>query len=294
MIVEKDSPGRKFFIVFNTVFLCTLSLLTLFPFVNVIAGSFSTSLELLERPFMIFPYKPTFLSYQYIFSTRTFIRSMGVSVYITVAGTLVNLIMTFITAYPLSQKNLVGRGVLMNLVVFTMLFSGGMIPGFLNIRSLGLINSLWSLILVGAISTYNLIIAKNFIQRIPDELKEAARIDGANEMYVLVRIILPLSLPILATLGLFYAVGHWNNYFNCLLYISDSTKWNVQVLLRQIVVQASGIGDSEMTRGEAAVVIPEAGVKCACILVSTLPILLVYPWLQKYFAKGALLGAVKG
>jgi len=219
---------------------------------------------------------------------------MGVSMYVTVMGTLVNLIMTFITAYPLSHKRLIGRGLLMNLVVFTMLFSGGMIPGFLNIRSLGLINSLWSLILVGAISTYNLIIAKNFIQQIPDELKEAARIDGANEMYILIRVILPLSLPILATLGLFYAVGHWNNYLNCLLYINDSTRWNVQVLLRQIVVQASGIGDSEMTRGENAVVIPEAGVKCACILVSTLPILLVYPWLQKYFAKGALLGAVKG
>jgi putative aldouronate transport system permease protein len=294
MIVERDSLGRKTFNTGNILFLIVLSAVTLFPFVNVIAGSFSTSLEILERPFMLFPYKPTLISYRYIFSTRTFLRSMGVSVYVTLLGTLVNLIMTFLTAYPLSQKKLVGRGILMNLVVFTMLFSGGMIPGFLNIKSLGLINSLWSLILVGAISTYNLIIAKNFIQQIPDELKEAARIDGASEIYILVRIILPLSLPILATLGLFYAVGHWNNYFNCLLYINDSTKWNVQVLLRQIVVQAAGIGDSEMTRGESAVVIPEAGVKCACILVSTLPILVFYPWLQKYFAKGALLGAVKG
>ena len=182
----------------------------------------------------------------------------------------------------------------MNLVVFTMLFSGGMIPGFLNIRSLGLINSYWAIVLVGAISTWNLIIAKNFIQNIPDELKEAARIDGANEIFILVRVILPLSLPILATLGLFYAVGHWNSFMNWLLYITDSTRWNVQVLLRQIVIQASGIGDSELTRGEAAIVIPEGGVRSASILVSTLPILLVYPWLQKYFAKGALLGAVKG
>jgi len=294
MFVEKDTAGRSIFKAFNSIFLIGLSVVTLFPFVNVIAGSFSTSLELLQRPFMLFPYKPTLLSYRYIFSTQTFLRSMGISIYVTVIGTLFNLIMTFITAYPLSHKRLIGRGLLMNFVVFTMLFSGGMIPGFLNIKSLGLINSLWSLIFVGAISTYNLIIAKNFIQQIPDELKDAARIDGANEMFILIRIILPLSLPILATLGLFYAVGHWNNYLNCLLYINDSTKWNVQVLLRQIVVQSSGIGDSDFARGEFAVVIPEAGVKCACILVSTFPILVVYPWLQKYFAKGALLGAVKG
>jgi putative aldouronate transport system permease protein len=290
----RDSLGRKFFNISNVVFLPGLSMITLFPFINVIAGSFSTSLELMERPFMLFPHKPTLLSYRYIFSTRTFVRSLGVSIYVTLVGTLVNLIMTFLMAYPLSYRKLIGRKVLMNLIVFTMLFSGGMIPVFLNIKSLGLINSLWSLILVGAISTYNLIIAKNFIQQIPEEMKEAARIDGASELYILIRIILPLSLPILATLGLFYAVHHWNNYFNCLIYINDSTKWNVQVLLRQIVVQAAGIGDSEMTRGENAVVIPQAGVKCACILVSTLPILIFYPWLQKYFAKGALLGAVKG
>ena len=294
MIVEKDSLGRKTFNAVNITLLVLLSITTLFPFVNVIATSFATSLEILQRPFMIFPNNPTLMSYRYIFSTNTFLRSMSISAYVTVVGTFVNLVLTFLTAYPLSQKNLIGRGLLMNLVVFTMMFSGGMIPGFLNIRSLGLINSLWSLILVGGISTYNLIIAKNFIQRIPDELKEAARIDGASELFILIRIILPLSLPILATLGLFYAVAHWNTYLNCLLYINDSTKWNVQVLLRQIIIQAAGIGDSEATRGETAIVIPEAGIRSASIIVSTLPIILVYPWLQKYFAKGALLGAVKG
>lgn len=290
----KESAGRKVFNVFNIILLALLSGIMLFPFVNVVAGSFSTSLELLERPFMLFPYNPTLISYRYIFSTRTFARSMGVSAYVTILGTLINLAMTFVFAYPLSHRRLVGRKTLMNLVVFTMLFSGGMIPGFLNIKSLGLIDSLWALMLPGAINTFNLIIVKNFMQQIPDELKEAARIDGANELYILWRVVLPLSLPILATLGLYYAVGHWNNYFNSLIYINDSTKWNVQVLLRQIVTQASGIGNSDMVQGETAVVIPEAGVKNACILVSTLPILVVYPFLQKYFAKGALLGSVKG
>ena len=294
MIVERDSPSRVVFKYFNFIFLVSISMATLFPFVNVIASSFATSLELLQRPFMIFPRQPTLLSYRYIFSTQTYLRSMGISIYVTVVGTVLSLVLTFITAYPLSYKGLIGRGILMNLVVFTMLFSGGMVPSFLNIRSLGLINSLWSVILTGAISTYNLIIAKNFIQRIPDELKDAARIDGANEMYILVRIILPLSLPILATLGLFYAVGNWNIFLNFLLYINDSSKWNVQVLLRQIVTISSGIGDSELMRGEDAVVIPDMGVRSACILVSTLPILIVYPWLQKYFAKGALIGAIKG
>ena len=181
----------------------------------------------------------------------------------------------------------------MNLVVFTLMFSGGMIPAFLNIRSLGLINSLWALILIGGISTTNLIIAKNFIQQIPYELKEAARIDGSGELFILIRIILPLSLPILATLGLFYAVHHWNNYFNCLIYINDTKKFNVQVLLRQIIVSTVRIGDMSVMESEQ-IFIPEGGVKCATILISTLPILVVYPFLQKYFAKGALLGAVKG
>ncbi|MDR2185405.1 MAG: carbohydrate ABC transporter permease [Treponema sp.] len=287
----RESTGRRVFVFFNTTFLILLLVMTLFPFVNVIAGSFSTSLELLERPFMLFPHNPTLFSYRYIFSTQTFVRALMVSAYITVTGTIANLVLTFLTAYPLSQRKLFGKKILMNLVVFTMMFSGGMIPGFLNIKSLGLINSFWALILVGGINTYNLIIAKNFIQQIPDELKEAARIDGANELFILWRVILPLSLPILATLGLFYAVSHWNNYFNCLLYINDSNKWNVQVLLRQIVAQTAYIGD---LAGEAAVIIPEGGIKCAAILVSTVPIVVVYPFLQKHFTKGALLGAVKG
>ncbi|MGI6690977.1 MAG: carbohydrate ABC transporter permease [Christensenellales bacterium] len=289
-----ETKGRKVFNIVNVVLLILLACVTTFPFINVIAASFSTSLELLERPFMLFPYKPTVVSYKYIFSTGTFIRSMGISAHVTVVGTLLCIIMTFIMAYPLSHKSLVGRSVLMNLIVFTMLFNAGMIPTFLNIKQLGLMDSLWAIILPGAISTYNLIIVKNFMQQIPEELKEAARIDGANELYILWRIILPLSLPVLATFSLFYAVGHWNQYFNYLLYINDHRKWNVQILLRQIVTQAAGIGDSEATRGETAIVIPESGVKNACILVSTLPILIVYPFLQKYFTKGVLLGSIKG
>lgn len=294
MSKTKEPLGRKIFNIFNIVFLGFLALIMMFPFVNVIAGSFATSLELLQRPFMIFPYEPTLLSYQYIFSTRTFARSMGISIYVTILGTLINLVMTFLFAYPLSHKHLKGRSVIMSLIVFTMLFNGGMIPTFLNVRNFGLLNSLWAVIIPTAISTFNLIVVKNFLQQLPEELKEAARIDGAHELFILCRIILPLSLPALATFGLFYAVGHWNNFFGYLLYIQDSSLWNVQVLLRQIVTQAAGIGDAEAFQGEVAIVIPEQGVRNAAILVSTIPILLVYPFLQKYFAKGALLGSIKG
>jgi putative aldouronate transport system permease protein len=289
----KESVGRKVFTVVNTLFLTLLSCITLFPFVNVIAGSFATSLEMIERPFMLFPMKPTLLSYRYVFSTNTFLRSLMVSVYVTLLGTLINIAMTFIMAYPLSHKRLIGRKTLMNLIVFTMVFGGGMIPSFINIKQLGLIDSLWALMIPGAISTYNLIIVKNFIQQLPDELEEAARIDGANELYILWRIVLPLSLPVLATFSLFYAVGHWNSYFSALLYINDSKKWPVQILLRQIITQSAGIGDPSL-RGEASVVIPSEGIRNACIILTTIPILLVYPFLQKYFAKGALLGSIKG
>jgi len=291
----KESFSRKLFVGINSSFLVFLAMLTLFPFVNVIAGSFATSLEMLQRPFMLFPRNPTILSYRYILSTPTFVRSIMTTAYVAFVGTLINITMTYLMAYPLSYKRLTGRKIYMNLIVFTMLFSGGMIPGYLNIKQLGLIDSLWALMLPGAISTSSLIILKNFIQQIPDELKEAARIDGASELFILARIIVPLSLPVLATLSLFYAVGHWNSFFNCLLLINDPKKWTIQVLLRQIIMQAAGIGDSESMRGEGArVILPTEGVRNACIIVATMPILLVYPFLQKYFAKGALLGSIKG
>lgn len=291
----KETAPRRVFNAFNTAFLVLLSAVTLFPFVNVVAGSFATSLEMIERPFMLFPRAPTLLSYRYIFSTSTFTRSLSVTIYITIIGTIINLIMTFLMAYPLSYKELFGRKILMNLIVFTMLFSGGMIPGYINLKQLGMIDTYWSLLLPGAIGTTYLIILKNFIQQIPAELKDAARMDGASEFFILVRIIVPLSLPVLATFTLFYAVRHWNSYFNCLLYMNDARKWTVQVLLRQIIMQAQGLGDSEAMRGEGArVIIPPEGIKNACVIVATLPILVVYPFLQKYFAKGALLGSIKG
>lgn len=292
----KESLGRRIFNVANVVILTLVAIIMLLPFINVIAGSFATSAELMRRPLMLFPNEPTLDAYAYIFRSNTIPRALMVSITVTLIGTLVNIVMTTLMAYPLSHRTLVGRKALLNFVLFPMLFSGGMIPQFILIKNLGLINNMWSLILPGAISSYNLLVIKNFFQQLPDELKDAARIDGASEMRILFQIILPLSLPVLATFSLFYAVGHWNSYFSCLLYINDADKWTVQLVLRQLIIISSGgnVGDNSMVGEMANVTIPKQGIKNAAIIVSTLPIVLVYPFLQKYFAKGAMLGSVKG
>ena len=291
----KESFSRKMFNVINIIFLIIVSIITLLPFVNIIAGSFATQLEYIERPMMLFPKKPSLLAYEYIFKSNTVPNGLKVSAYVTIVGTIINLLMTVLMAYPLSHKSLIGRKYLMNFVLFPMLFTGGMIPTFILVKNLGLIDSLWALMLPGAISSYNLIIIKNFFQQLPEELKYAARIDGANEVRILWQIILPLSLPVLATFALFYAVGHWNSYFSCLLYINSSEKWTIQLILRQLVIVSSGgnVGDDSMVGELTNIVLPRQGVKNATIIISTLPIIIVYPFLQKYFAKGVLLGSVK-
>lgn len=282
------------FDVLNYTLLGLFALVTILPFIYVVSGSFATEAEHTQKAFFLIPETFTLAGYQYIFSSNTLFKSIGVSIYVTVLGTLTNLLFTVTMAYPLARRDLMGRNVVLNLVVFSMLFSGGLIPGYILVRSLGLLDSYWALILPGAISAFNLIVVKNFFQELPPGLEESARIDGCTEIGVLWRIVLPLSKPVLATFGLFYAVGHWNNFFNALLYINDATKWPLQVLLRQIVMlsQAS-LGDSS-NLDPNFVQPPEQTVKMAVIVVGTIPILLVYPFLQKHFAKGVLIGSIKG
>lgn len=269
----------------NIIFLSLFALAAVLPFIYVISSSFSVTAGLIPKKF-------TLEAYQYIFSSKTFYRSLLVSVYVTSVGTMIQLILTSLMAYGLSYRHVPGRSMLLLMVVFTMLFSGGMIPTYFVVRSTGLLNTLWSLMIPNAISAFNLIILKNFFQSIPDELKESAKIDGAHELVVLFRIVMPLSLPALAAFGLFYAVGLWNQYFNAIMYITDQTKYPVQVVLRQVIILAYGnIGDS--TDMEE---VPYYGqsIRMAVIVVATIPIMLVYPFLQKHFAKGVLLGSVKG
>lgn len=291
---KHDTIGEKVFDGLNYFLLGLLALVTVLPFIYIIAGSFATEVELMEREFFIFPRDPSLSAFQYIFSTNTISRSMLNSVLITAVGTLVNLAFTFTMAYSLSRRDLLGRSVIMNLVIFSMLFSGGMIPGYLVVKELGLLDTYAAVILPGAISAFNLIIIKNFFQELPPGLEESARIDGCTDLGVLWRIVLPLSKPIIATFGLFYAVGHWNNFFSALLFLNDHEKWPLQVILREIVMLSQLAAGDMGSMDPNFVEPPDQSVKMAVIVVGTLPILLVYPFLQKHFAKGVLLGSIKG
>ncbi|MGG4554339.1 carbohydrate ABC transporter permease [Paenibacillus humicus] len=287
------STSEKIFDAFNYVFLALFGLLAILPFIFVISGSFATDAEITKRAVFLIPKTFSLDAYKFIFSTDTIMRSIGVSIYVTVIGTIVNLFFTVTMAYPMARRNLMGRNLILNLVIFTMLFGGGMIPTYLVIRELHLLDSLNSLILPGAISAFNLIIVKNFFQELPPGLEEAAKIDGCNELSLLWKIVLPLSKPVLATFTLFYAVGHWNNFFSALLYINDPSKWPLQVMLRQIVMLSQSAGDLS-SMDPTFVQPPEQSIKMAVIVVGTIPILCVYPFLQKHFAKGVLLGSIKG
>ena len=285
--------GDRIFDAIVYAILVVVFLIVFFPLMYVVSTSFASAQELALNKFLIFPKHPTLEVYQYIFSTSTFLRSMIVTIVITVVGTLVNLVMTCLMAYPLSRRALPGRSVIMTAVTFTLVFSGGMIPMYLVVNSLGLIDTYTSLILPGAISSFNLILVKNFFQEIPESLIDAAQIDGSSEMNTLAKIVLPLSKPALATFTMFYAVGHWNQFMQPLLYLNDSKKWTIQILLRQIVLMSqSGVGDEDAM--PPGFVLPVKSLKMACIVVSTLPIIAAYPFMQKYFDKGVMSGSIKG
>lgn len=293
MIADRSIASRIFDGV-NILFLALLSLITLLPFLYIVAASLASSEEVLSKRFFLLPSKLDWSAYQYILSTNTILKSLLVSVFITALGTFCNLLITSLMAYPLARRDFERRRIVLLLVVFTMIFSGGMIPTFLVVKALGLIDSYWSLILPSAVSAFYLIVLKNFFQQLPDGLEESAQIDGCNDLQIWCRIVMPLSKPALATIGLFYAVGHWNSYFSAVLYINDSAKWPVQVLLRQIVIMSQGgIGDSAKF-SESFAIPPAVTIKMAVIVLSMIPILTVYPFLQKYFTKGIFLGSVKG
>lgn len=287
----KESPSERLFHVVIVLFLTFFTLLCLLPFINVLASSFASQAELTTKSFILWPTHPTFNAYKYVLSTPTVFKSIGVSLFVTVVGTSLSLIFTSFMAYALSRKYLHGRKIFNFVVVFTMLFNGGMIPSFILVQNLHLMDSLWSLILPSLVSAYNMIIMRNFFQGIPDSLEESAKMDGCTNWGVFFRIIIPLSLPSFATIGLFYLVSYWNTYQNAILYISSADKWPIQILLRQIVLVSSGM---EADASSVDVIPPAQSVKMAVIIIATIPMLCVYPFIQKYFVKGALIGSVKG
>ncbi|MFC0473307.1 carbohydrate ABC transporter permease [Halalkalibacter kiskunsagensis] len=291
-MVQDKTWGSRIFNITNITLLSIVALLCVLPFIHVVASSFTTSAELAEKKFVLFPTVFSLDAYRYIFSTDTVFKALLVSIGVTVGGTIWSMLLSTLTAYGLSRKDLVGRRFIMFFIVFTMLFNGGMIPTFLVVQYTGLLDSLLALIIPVSINAFNMIILKSFFQNLPDGLEESAKIDGCSDFGILFRIVIPCSMPAIATISLFYAVTYWNTYMHAILYLNDPSKWPVQVLLRQIVVLASGLNydGSEFT----SVPPPELTVKMAVIVVATIPVLIVYPFLQKYFAKGALIGSMKG
>jgi putative aldouronate transport system permease protein len=290
---QKKSLGSHIADIIIYTILILFAVVTFLPFFTIVAGSLASARENALHPFLLWPREPTLDTYRYLLSSATMPRALMVSIYITIVGTVVNVAMTTLMAWPMAHKHLRGRRILMFMITFTMIFSGGMIPSYFIVRATGLLNSFAALIVPGAIGTFNLILMKNFFQEIPASLEESAKLDGCNDLVVLIQIVMPLSLAAIATFTLFYAVGHWNSFMSYILYISDPKKWNVQVLLRQIVVLSQGgIGDVELVR--EGFTIPPQGVKMASIVFSTFPILCVYPFLQKHFTKGLMVGSIKG
>jgi len=285
-----NTRAGRAFDVLNVVLLTGVGLLAILPFAYVLAGSFATELEITTRPFFLWPDDFTTTSYESILSSDVILRAFVTTVVVTVVGTLMQLGLTVLLAYPLSKVDLPGRRTVLSLVVFTMVFSAGMIPTFLVVKDLGLLDTYWSLILPAAVNPFSLIIIKNFFQQLPHELEESAKIDGANELQVLRHVVIPLSKPVLATFALFYAVGIWNDYLSPLLYLSDTGKWTLQMILRQVTAAASLSADEL----NSDVPPPAQGIKFAVVIIATIPVLLAYPFLQKHFAKGMLIGSVKG
>ena len=286
--------------IINSIILLFIGLITLYPFWHVIMYSFSDSHAAMTGGLFFWPRKLNFTAYKVLLGTKQIYIAYKNTIIRTVGGTLFSIALSSLTAYPLSRKRFHGRGFFSMMIFFTMLFSGGMIPTFLVVRQLGLIDTLWALILPGAMSAYNMLILRNFFQSIPISLEESAVLDGASPFRVLWSIILPLSMPAIAAVSMFYGVAHWNSYIDAVLYINDSSKQVLQIYLRQLLASTGALTttmgaamSSDMNLNDVGK-ISEETMKMTTIAASVIPILFVYPWLQKYYVKGVMVGSVKG
>ena len=243
-----------------------------------------------ENRLFLAPADWSFEAYKQLLNQPNFLRAALNSLSITVSGTALNMFLTVLTAYPLSRKSLPGRNLIVTAILFTFLFNAGLIPTYLVVKDLGLLNKLPAVILPGAISVYNLLVMKSFFQNLPEGLEEAARMDGANDFQVLWHVVLPLSRPILLTIGLFYAVGHWNEFFLPLLYLNDNALMPLPVLLRNILIAASM---AEYAESNVVSATSLESLKMAAVVLTTIPMLLIYPWIQRHFTRGMLIGGVK-
>jgi len=270
-----------------------ISFLCVAPFFYIVSVSLTDPSVYVPFKLYVIPEKVSFMSYSYILSNPNFLNSLKNTVFVTVVGTALNIVFTFTMAYGLTKKGMPHRGLFMGVVIFALLFSAGIVPHYLLVKSMGLINSLWSLILPVLTNSWSLIVAKSFIESLPEELEESAKIDGCTDIGIFLRIIVPLSKASIATLTLFFAVGHWNTYFNALIYLTDSQKSTLQVYVKTLLVDAStgGAGSTGMVD---LLNIPSETVRMATVVLAMLPIMAVYPFVQRYFVKGVMLGSIKG
>lgn len=286
----------KAFEAVNIFVLLLILMITLVPFLVVIQRSMVPPEEVMLSSgglSSLLPRKVTFDYYRFVANNPVIWRAYGVTIIRTLLGTFINLLISVLTAYPLSKKRIPGNKIIMLFFFITMIFNGGMIPTYLLVTSLGLQDTIWALVLPNAMSVYNMIILRTFFRSLPEELEESARIDGCHDVMILFRIILPLSLPAIASIGLFYAVWHWNTFMDGVLYITDRRLWPLQILLRETLLTSS-MSELELNNAFAEVMPPAQGLIAAEIIVTMLPIICVYPFIQKHFVKGIMIGSVKG
>ncbi len=299
-MIENKKPVHRFVDALKYLFLILFALTTLLPFLNLVAKGFSGESAVISGRVLFWPLDPTLKTYNYVLQGNTFFNAFKVSLLITLVGSVSAVVVTAMTAYPLSRSNFRGRKGFLYLWVFIMLFNGGMVPNYMLYRVLGLMDTMWCLMLPGLVSVYNMLLIKNYFETLPDSLEEAARIDGASNMRVLFQIVLPISLPMLATITLFYAVSYWNDYFTARMYISSIDKRPLQLYLYDLINNALQImnqgadGNTGALSADDVMNLTPESVRAAAITLSTLPILLVYPQLQKYFVSGIVVGSVKG
>jgi len=291
-IWRRKSPGDIVFWAVTNFFVIFVIIVTLYPFIFIASASISEPGAVTRMEVWLLPKGINFSSYDRVLKDEQLWVTYRNTLWYVVVGTTINLIMTTLLAYPLSRRRFQGRRILMIAITFTMFFSGGMVPLFILVRSLHMINTRWALVIPSAISTYYLIITRTFFEGIPESMHEMATIDGAGEFRIFFQMFLPLSMPILATLILFYAVGHWNAYFNAMLYLSKENLYPLQIFLRKILLMYEAndlVLDIQVDRRDIS-----RTIRYATIIISTLPIICVYPFVQKYFVKGVMIGAIKG
>ena len=292
----KDSKVDWTFYVINYVFLAYCALVIVLPLLNVVAQSLSSPRAVIAGWVKLLPVEFSTMAYQEVFKSKYLIDGYKNSILYTVVGTSINIIFTVMAAYPLSRPDFIGRGLITKIFVFTMIFTAPLIPTYLNIRNLKMLDTIWAVTVPGAISVYNMIIARTFFQTtIPDEMIKAAELDGASDLQILFLLVLPLSKAVLAVLVLFYAVGHWNSYFEAMIYLNSHTKFPLQLALRDILASVTAIENMiNITADQSLRLATVEVMKYAIIIFGSLPVICLYPFVQKYFVTGVMIGSLKG